>query len=44
MAKKKEKKKKKSFVDDVWETFEQTGSLGMYLLYKNLNGNNDNKI
>ncbi len=36
---KKNKKKKKSFADEVWETFAQTGNIGAYLLYKNLNGN-----
>ncbi len=40
MAKK--NKKKKNFVDTVWETFERTGDIGLYLLYKNLNGNGNN--
>ncbi len=40
MAKNKNKKKK-SFADNVWDTFSKTGNIGLYLLYKNLNGNND---
>ncbi len=41
MAKKK-KKDKKTLADQVWDTFERTGELGFYLLYRNLNGNGNN--
>ena len=36
MAKK--KNKKKDVTDNVWEEFAKTGAVGVYLLYKRLNG------